>query len=258
MRNKIVAANWKMNLLPNEGDGLMTDILEKDIQLSRNSKVIFCVPFTHLFNANAILQKNKSTNYILGAQNCYFEKSGAYTGEISIDMLKSLNVKAVIVGHSERRQYFHESNELLKKKVDALLQNGVTPLFCCGESLDIREANTQNTFVQQQLQESVFHLSAEQIVHVVIAYEPIWAIGTGKTASAAQAQEMHAFIRSLLATQYGEAVADEISILYGGSCNPANADELFALPDVDGGLIGGAALKSDQFEALIIARNSSL
>jgi triosephosphate isomerase len=189
----------------------------------------------------------------VAAQNCYAQKSGAFTGETSLEMLVSLGVTHVIIGHSERREIFDESNELLAQKVSLALEYGVTPVFCCGEPLPIREANTQNAFVAEQLKESLYQLTAEQMQQVVIAYEPIWAIGTGKTASSLQAQEMHAFIRSELATQFGNLVADHTTILYGGSVKAANAVELFQQPDVDGGLVGGASLIATEFAAIIRA-----
>ncbi|WP_262919378.1 triose-phosphate isomerase [Niabella hibiscisoli] len=192
-------------------------------------------------------------NYYIAAQNCSNKKSGAYTGEVSVDMLDSIHIKHCIVGHSERREYFGETNQVLAEKVNLLLEKGITPIFCCGEALDIREANTQNAFVEAQLKESLFHLSAEDVQKVVIAYEPIWAIGTGKTASTEQAQEMHAHLRSVLAAQYGAEVANEISILYGGSVKANNAKEIFASPDVDGGLVGGASLVALDFIEIIKA-----
>jgi triosephosphate isomerase len=195
----------------------------------------------------------KEANVFIAAQNCYSKKSGAFTGEISVEMLQSLNIKFVVVGHSERREYFNESNQLLADKVNICLSYDITPIFCCGEALSVREADTQNEFVGKQLDESLFHLSADEIKKVVIAYEPIWAIGTGKTATSAQAQEMHAFIRSALAKKYDASTADEISILYGGSVKANNAMELFSRPDVDGGLVGGASLIADEFAAIINA-----
>lgn len=190
----------------------------------------------------------------LGAQNCYPKPSGAYTGEVSAPMLKSVGVDYVLVGHSERRQYFGESNAFLKEKTDALLAEGLTPIFCCGETLEQRNAEGYMEFVASQLTDSLFHLSATEFGKVVIAYEPIWAIGTGVTASSDQAQDMHAYLRQHIAKQYGEQVADDTTILYGGSCNEKNAAELFARPDVDGGLIGGASLKSREFTNIIKAR----
>jgi triosephosphate isomerase len=193
------------------------------------------------------------SNVYVAAQNCSNKLSGAYTGEVSVTMLQSMCVKYVVIGHSERREYFNESNELLAQKVDICLENKTTPIFCCGEPLEIRESATQNEYVAKQLSESLFHLTEDAISHVVIAYEPIWAIGTGKTASSDQAQEMHSFIRSHIASKYGAAIADSISILYGGSVKSANAVEIFGQPDVDGGLVGGASLIADEFVAIINA-----
>jgi triosephosphate isomerase len=193
------------------------------------------------------------TNVYVAAQNCSNKLSGAYTGEVSVTMLQSMCVKYVVIGHSERREYFNESNELLAQKVDTCLDHKTTPIFCCGEPLAVREAGTQNEYVAGQLTESLFHLSEAAISQLVIAYEPIWAIGTGKTASSDQAQEMHAFIRSHIASKYGAAIADSISILYGGSVKSANAVEIFGQPDVDGGLVGGASLIADEFVAIINA-----
>ncbi len=189
--------------------------------------------------------------FFVAAQNCSNKSSGAYTGEVSAQMLQSINVSYCIIGHSERRQYFNETPEMLAEKVMLCLQQNITPVFCCGEALDIREAETQNNFVQVQLEQSLFQLSADEVKKIVIAYEPIWAIGTGKTASTQQAQQMHAHIRSVLANKYGQESADEISILYGGSVKGANAAELFAQPDVDGGLVGGASLVGDEFIQII-------
>jgi triosephosphate isomerase len=252
MRKKIVAGNWKMNLGIQEGVQLVQEICHRLPQLQAHQQVIFCIPFTHIDRiANAIAE---ISHVSIGAQNCHDQAAGAYTGEISIAMLNELGVNAVIIGHSERRQYFGESNAFLKAKTDALLAANKQVLFCCGEPLSIREAGTQNDWVKTQLSESLFHLSAEQLkTGITIAYEPIWAIGTGVTATTAQAQDMHAFIRSLLSEHYDAETAQQISILYGGSCNANNAAELFACADVDGGLIGGAALKADSFLPIIEA-----
>jgi len=198
-----------------------------------------------------VLKTQNAANLEVAAQNCHQESSGAYTGEISASMLRSLGVNYVILGHSERREYFKESNELLTQKVNVALDEGLTPIFCCGEPLSIRESNQQIEYVCHQLTASLFHLEASQMAAVVIAYEPIWAIGTGRTASAEQAQEMHAAIRNHLASKFGQEIADGISILYGGSCKPSNAQEIFAGEDVDGGLIGGASLKAEDFLAII-------
>jgi triosephosphate isomerase (TIM) len=253
MRKKIIAGNWKMNLLPAEGAELINQIIHLTPSMSDHKLVVCCVPFTHLTAANNAILADETNKFIIGAQNCSQYTSGAYTGEISLDMLQANGTEAVIIGHSERRQYFAESNDMIKQKLDAILSKNLLPIFCCGEPLDIRNANTQNNYVQQQLEESVFHLTTDQITQTVIAYEPIWAIGTGVTASTQQAQDMHAFIRSLLTNKYGADVAQQVSILYGGSCNASNAAELFSQADVDGGLIGGASLKADSFVAIINA-----
>lgn len=251
MRKKIVAANWKMNLTLEEGKQLVDGILAGLPALSDAKQVVIASPFIHITQTAAQL---KGKAYIhTGAQNCYTETSGAYTGEVSAPMLKNAGVSHVILGHSERREYFNETDAMLAKKTDIALANGLHVIFCCGEALDVRDANTQNSFVEAQIKAGLFHLSAEQLNNITIAYEPIWAIGTGRTASSQQAQDMHAHIRSVIAAQYGAQVADSMSILYGGSCKPANAPELFACPDVDGGLIGGAALKADEFLGIIAA-----
>jgi len=251
MRKQIAAANWKMNLTLAQGQQLLNDIIAKPHQLAAHQHAIFAVPFPYL--SMAIAKLAGKTNVAVAAQNCSNKKSGAYTGEVSVEILQSVGIEWVVLGHSERREYFNESNQLLAEKLDICLANHMKPIFCCGEPLDIREANTQNAFVAKQLEESLYHLSAEQIQNVVIAYEPIWAIGTGKTATSAQAQEIHAFIRSQLAAKYGEAIANEISVLYGGSVKASNAVELFSQPDVDGGLVGGASLIADEFVAIINA-----
>ena len=251
MRKQIAAANWKMNLSLTEGEALLDAINAKPHSLAPNQEAIFAVPFPYISMAQS--KVGAKTNVYVAAQNCSNKLSGAYTGEVSVTMLQSMCVKYVVIGHSERREYFNESNELLAQKVDICLENKTTPIFCCGEPLEIRESATQNVYVAKQLTESLFHLSEEAIAHVVIAYEPIWAIGTGKTASSEQAQEMHAFIRSHIASKYGSEVANSISILYGGSVKSANAVEIFSQPDVDGGLVGGASLIADEFVAIINA-----
>lgn len=251
MRQQIAAANWKMNLTLEQGEALLNDIISKPHNLQAHQLAIFAVPFPYLTMARHKLADKK--NVYVAAQNCYSKKSGAYTGEVSVEMLQSLGIQYVVLGHSERREYFQESNQLLAEKINICLAYQIKPIFCCGEPLAIREEESQNAFVAKQLEESLYHLSPEQIKQVVIAYEPIWAIGTGKTASSAQAQEMHAFIRKQLAGKYGAAVAEEISILYGGSVKAANAVELFGQPDVDGGLVGGASLIADEFVAIIHA-----
>ena len=251
MRKQIAAANWKMNLNQQEAQDLLKNILDKLPKLTDNQQVVFSVPAIYI--SNAVQQIQGISNVFVAAQNCHQNTNGAFTGEISAPMYSSVGVNHIVIGHSERREYFAESDALLAEKVNAVLANNSTPIFCCGEPLAIREAGTQNAFVETQLINSLFHLSPEQLLKVVIAYEPIWAIGTGKTASSAQAQEIHAFIRSVLATKYGADIANQISILYGGSVKAANAVELFSQPDVDGGLVGGASLIAAEFEAIINA-----
>ena len=251
MRKQIAAANWKMNLTYQQGVALLQTLVTGEIPLKENHHAVFAVPFPYLEMAIDTVQHKK--NYFISAQNCSDKKSGAYTGEVSAEMLKSIAVPFCLVGHSERREYFGESNLMLADKVNICLANGITPIFCCGESLPTREENRQNSFVETQLRESLFHLSGEDLLKIVIAYEPIWAIGTGKTASTEQAQEMHAHIRSVLKNQYGEPVAEELSILYGGSVKANNAREIFASKDVDGGLVGGASLNASEFIEIIKA-----
>jgi len=251
MRKQIAAANWKMNNSLEEGTNLLNEIISSGVQVNDNQTVIFAVPFPYLINAAQ--QLDNASNMFVAAQNCHNKTSGAYTGEVSADMLASIHVKYCVVGHSERREYFSESNQQLADKVNRCLSKDITPIFCCGEPLAIREDDIQNDFVAVQLKESLFHLDGDAIQKVVIAYEPIWAIGTGKTATAAQAQEMHSHIRSVLANQFGEAVAANVSILYGGSVKGANANEIFSQPDVDGGLVGGASLIASEFIQIIKA-----
>ena len=250
MRSKIVAGNWKMNKTLEEAQTLTSELMGMIADEVKGSvKVVLCTPFPYLVPVKQQLGNNARIS--VGAQNCSEHASGAFTGETSAPMLKSMGVPYVILGHSERRQYFGEDSKLLLKKTDIALANGLTPIFCCGEPLEVREKNGHEQLVKQQVEEALFHLSAEAIQKVVIAYEPVWAIGTGKTATAQQAQDMHAVIRKHLAGKYGQAVVDEISILYGGSVNATNAKELFANPDVDGGLVGGASLKSREFTEII-------
>jgi triosephosphate isomerase len=251
MRKQIAAANWKMNLTYQQGEKLLNEVLSAKISLAPHQHVLFAVPFPYLIMA--VSEVAEEVNYDVAAQNCYTKKAGAYTGEIAAEMLQSVSVRYCIIGHSERRDYFNETNQVLAEKVDRCLEYGIKPVFCCGEPLSVREAGTQNAFVSVQLQESLFHLDADQLRNIIIAYEPIWAIGTGKTATTQQAQDMHAYLRSVLASQYGQQVADEISILYGGSVKAANAAELFACPDVDGGLVGGASLVANEFIQIIRA-----
>lgn len=249
MRQQIAAANWKMNLAWQQGKQLLNDIANANIKLAANQAVVVAVPFPYLTAAKEIIEKKPG--YFVAAQNCYHKKSGAFTGEVSVEMLHSIGVKYVIIGHSERREYFNETNQQLADKLNLLLENNIIPIFCCGEPLAVREANEQNAYVEQQLVESLFHLSAEQIAGIVIAYEPIWAIGTGKTATAAQAQEIQAYLRNVIAGKYGKDVAQKIPVLYGGSVKAANAKEIFSNEDVDGGLVGGASLQADEFVKII-------
>lgn len=249
MRKQIAAANWKMNLTLQQANALMDEMLATPHQLKDNQEAVFGVPFPYLINVKNKLAGKK--NVFVAAQNCYDKKAGAFTGEVSAEMLKSIDVDYVILGHSERREYFDESHAMLAEKVNLCFANGLKPIFCCGEPLAIREAGTQNVFVENQLKESLFHLSAQQVTGFVIAYEPIWAIGTGKTATNEQAQQMHAHIRTVMAKQYGADVAESISILYGGSVKANNAKEIFAQPDVDGGLVGGASLVAADFAVII-------
>jgi len=251
MRKQIAAANWKMNLSHQEADSLLDQLLATEHHLSTNQAVIFAVPAIYI--PLAVQKLNGKANIFVAAQNCHQKANGAYTGEIAASMYATVGVHHVILGHSERREFFAESDSLLAEKTEAVLAIGSTPIFCCGEPLDIREAGTQNSFVEAQLKNALFQLSAEQIIKVVIAYEPIWAIGTGKTATSEQAQEIHAYIRSVFAAKYGQNIADQISILYGGSVKAANAKEIFSQPDVDGGLVGGASLISTEFAAIINA-----
>ncbi len=251
MRKQIAAANWKMNKTLQEGKQLLNEIISTDIKPSQHQDVIFAVPFPYLISAADIIAGR--SNIHIAAQNCYHKSAGAYTGEVSVDMLSSISINYCLVGHSERRELFGETNDMLAEKVNLCLSKSITPVFCCGEPLSIRDSNTQDQFVAIQLNESLFHLSKDDIQRVVIAYEPIWAIGTGRTASAAQAQEMHANIRAVIAKKYGNEVADSISILYGGSVKGSNAAELFGQPDVDGGLVGGASLVASEFVQIIKA-----
>lgn len=251
MRKQIAAANWKMNLTYQEAEKLLDEILSARIKLTENQVTLFAVPFPYLILANS--EVSGSTNYFISAQNCYDKINGAYTGEVSVAMLESIGIKYCLIGHSERREYFAESNQMLAEKINLCLQYEMTPIFCCGEPLPIREKEEQNSYVATQLEESLFHLKEEQVKDIVIAYEPIWAIGTGKTATTEQAQEMHQYLRSVLAKKYGEKLAGEISILYGGSVKGSNAAELFACPDVDGGLVGGASLVANDFIKIIQA-----
>ncbi len=253
MRKNIVAGNWKMNKTLQEGVALAKELNEALANDTPNCEVVICTPYIHLASVTPIVDAAKIG---VGAENCADKESGAYTGEISASMVASTGAGYVILGHSERRAYYGETAEILKEKVKLALANGLTPIFCIGEVLEEREANQQNEIVYNQLKDSLYELSAEDFSKIVLAYEPVWAIGTGKTATSDQAQEIHAYIRSTIVEKYGNEVAQNTSILYGGSCNPSNAKELFSNPDVDGGLIGGASLKVADFKAIIDAFNA--
>jgi len=250
MRKKIVAGNWKMNLNLQEGVALATELNETLKNEKANCEVIICTPFIHLAKVADCIDQNVLK---LGAENCADKEKGAYTGEVSAEMVKSTGAQYVILGHSERRQYYNETAEILREKVLLALKNNLKVIFCIGETLEEREANKQNEVVKAELEGSVFNLTKDEFANIVIAYEPIWAIGTGKTATAEQAEEIHAYIRSLVAEHYDSETADNTSILYGGSCKASNAPELFGKPDIDGGLIGGASLKAADFKGIIDA-----
>ncbi len=243
MRKNIVAGNWKMNKTVSEGVELAKEITSKLSEVPSNVKLIVAPPFTNLVSVQEVL---KGTVVGLSAQNCANHESGAYTGEVSAKMVASAGAEYVILGHSERREYYNETGEILREKISLALENGLSPIFCVGENLEQRENGNHFKVVEQEIKEVLYTLTPTQLEKVIVAYEPIWAIGTGKTATSAQAEEIHAHIREVLAEKFGQ-LADEISILYGGSCKPSNAKELFAQPNIDGGLIGGASLKADDF-----------
>ena len=251
MRKNIVAGNWKMNTTVAEGVQLAKEVNEAVAAAGElKCDVVIGVPFTHLTAVKDVIDIEKVG---LSAENCANKEKGAYTGEVSAAMVASTGANYVILGHSERREYYNETPEILKEKVDLALANGLKIIFCCGESLELRNAGTYEEFIKAELKDSLFHLSAEEFANIVIAYEPIWAIGTGVTATSDQAEEVHAFIRSFLAEKYGETVANDTTILYGGSCKPSNAPELFAKPNIDGGFIGGASLKAADFMGIVTA-----
>lgn len=245
MRKKIVAGNWKMNLNYGEAKSLLQSLIQQKDKFSKDVELIICPSSIYLSVFAELLNDHKWIH--LGAQNCYSKDAGAYTGEVSPTQLKSLEVDYCLVGHSERREHFNESYAFLAKKVDALLAVGITPIFCCGEQLQVRESNVYKEFIMKQIEDSLFHLKPEDMAKVVIAYEPIWAIGTGKTATAEEAQELQLLVRTRIAKNYGDKVAQGMTILYGGSCKAENAKDLFAQPDIDGGLIGGASLDANEF-----------
>ncbi|MCC1484450.1 triose-phosphate isomerase [Winogradskyella immobilis] len=248
MRKHIVAGNWKMNNNLSKTENLLNEL--KKQTKSSDAEVMVAPTFVNLSHAFKTL---KQTDIEAVAQNMHFAENGAYTGEISADMLKSIGINTVILGHSERRAYYNETDASLAKKIDAALANNMRSIFCFGEELADRKSGNQETIVASQIKNALFHLKADAFTNIVLAYEPVWAIGTGETASPEQAQEMHAFIRQLLSDKYGDAVANSVSILYGGSVKPNNAREIFSKPDVDGGLIGGASLKAEDFYAIVNA-----
>ncbi len=251
-RKKIVAGNWKMNTSLQEATALTEEIVSTlKNETTHQVSIILCPPFPYLLSIKT--QLGLGAHIEVGAQNCSQHPGGAFTGEVSAGMLKSMEIPYVIIGHSERRQYFNEDGRLLAQKIDMALANGRSPIFCCGEPLEVREAGDQEALVKRQVEEGLFHLTAEALKKVVIAYEPVWAIGTGKTATSSQAQEMHGVVRSHIAEKYGYGLAQAIPILYGGSVKADNARELFACSDVDGGLVGGASLKASEFVAIVQA-----
>lgn len=253
MRTKIVAGNWKMNLTYSEARRLVEELLNflNDQALGLEKKVIISPPSIYLSEVKKMIGDREFIE--TASQNCYFEKSGAFTGELSAEMISSVGAKYSIVGHSERRSIFNETDEIIEKKVKALLEEGIVPIFCCGEQLDDRKSENHFNVIEQQVKKALLNLNADEMKDVIIAYEPVWAIGTGETASPQQAQEIHAFIRKLISVNFSEKLADETTILYGGSCKPSNAQELFGCSDVDGGLIGGASLKGNDFFEIIKA-----
>ena len=250
MRKKIVAGNWKMNTTVPEGIELAKAVAAKSAELPENVGLIVAPPFTHLA---AVAEAIKGSRIELSAQNCADHEKGAYTGEVSVDMLKSVGCKWTILGHSERRQYYGETDEKLVVKVRLALAGGLGVILCVGENLEQREAGKHFDVVKEQIENVLFNFTAEELKHIVVAYEPVWAIGTGKTATAEQAEEIHAYIRKVLAGKFGKEAAEDTTILYGGSCKPSNAAELFAMKDIDGGLIGGAALKPDDFIGIALS-----
>lgn len=252
MKPKLVVGNWKMNKSFDDAQDLILGVQDSLKGLKLQTEVVLCPPFVYMELLTDIAEEEDSQFYA-GAQNCSEHESGAYTGEVSAEMLASMGVEFCIVGHSERRKYFGETNETIAKKIDLLLKNDVVPIVCCGELLDERKAGKHQEVVKQQIEESLFHLKAADFERVIIAYEPVWAIGTGETATPEQAEEMHNFIRTLIEKKYGSEMAYNCYILYGGSCNPKNAVDLFSQENVDGGLIGGASLKVEDFVALVEA-----
>ena len=255
MKPKLVIGNWKMNKSFEEAEDLVSDIQDGLESWTLQTAVVICPPFPYL---ELVTDHADESDFEAGAQNCSEFENGAYTGEVSASMLADLGVNFCIVGHSERRKYFHESHENIAKKIDQLIMQSLIPVFCCGELLEERKAGNHFAVIEKQINDSLFHLPKEHFEQVVIAYEPIWAIGTGETATPEQAQEMHYFIRALIEKKFGTETAYNTYILYGGSCNAKNALELFSQPDIDGGLIGGASLKSEEFISIIEAAETVL
>ncbi|PCJ85485.1 MAG: triose-phosphate isomerase [Flavobacteriales bacterium] len=253
MRQQIVAGNWKMNKTAVEAEALVRNVIEILSKNPSESVVVFAPPFVHLQRVAQIISQSPVhvSRVFTAAQDCHWEESGAYTGEVSAAMIKSVGATHAIIGHSERRTYFKENNQLLARKIDVAFKNELLPIYCCGESIMERKNDHHFKTIEKQIAEGLFHLSENDFLNVIIAYEPVWAIGTGETATPEQAQEMHAFIRDLLSQKYGGETAENISILYGGSCKPSNSKVLFAQPDIDGGLIGGASLEAEDFLAII-------
>lgn len=252
MRKKIVAGNWKMNMTPSQGVELITEIHRQIGRIEdREAEIVICPPFTSIDRVSKVLREMKGV--FCGAQNCHQELSGAYTGEVSAEMLHEMGARYVILGHSERRKYYGETDKLVNQKVKRAIAESLSPIYCCGETLEEREAGKHLEVVEEQVTTALFGLDEKQFNEVIIAYEPVWAIGTGKTATPEQAQEIHAFIRSLISEKYGSEMADNTSILYGGSCKPSNAESLFTQPDIDGGLIGSASLDADHFVQIVLA-----
>ncbi len=255
MRKKIVAGNWKMNKTLGDSEELTLEIME-GVHIESPIVVILAPPTPFLHRVKALAFEHKAIK--VSAQNCHEKESGAFTGEISVEMLRSLYTDYAIIGHSERRQYYNENDATLLLKIKTLTKWGIKAIYCCGEPFEIREENQQYEYVLEQIKIALFNLTAEEMANVTIAYEPVWAIGTGKTATAEQAEEMHKFIRTTIEGKFGKELADNLSIIYGGSCNPSNAEELFAQNNIDGGLIGGASLKAREFLAIIEAARTNL
>ena len=249
MTKNLIIANWKMNLQPEEVKKLTTNIIKGITNNITESEKILCVPFLYIETVRKLI--NETKNIFVGAQNCNENKNGAFTGEVSCEMLNSIGVKHIIIGHSERREYYYESDEIIEKKIFQAINNNMLPIFCCGETLEARENNSYFDYVESQIDKSLFGLNLDQISKIIIAYEPIWAIGSGKVPQLSEIEEMHKFIRKKINEKYSKTVSQNISILYGGSVNSSNAKNIFNLPNVNGGLIGGASLNSNEFLSIV-------